>query len=181
MEITGHQLLLFQEAAPSSATKFPMSDCAHRTDQAQWAVGFGVWLKAQPPWFGITQPKAAGGRECPAQDLQLLSQRVWGVCSKKKTPIGRGGCTRDRLGRQHLLPGKPRPASPTSLFLPFPLFPPFSPSCPRESHQGGGSCWELPGQAPKAATSAFPHTNQAPAGSGEHRQRQLHLWSSGTR
>lgn len=68
-------------------------------------------------------------------------------------------------GRQRLLPGKPSPASPTP--------------CPKESHQRASSWWEVPGQAPKAATSAAPHTSQAPAGSGEHRERQLHLQSSG--
>lgn len=134
MEITGHQLLIFQEAAPSSAIKSLMSDCTHKPDQAQRAAGFGVWLKAQPPWFGVTQSRAAEERERPAQDLQLLSQRVWGVCMKQRTPKGCGGCIWDRLGGSAC-----SQASPAQ-----PLPPPVPGRATREPAAGGSSLGRFP-------------------------------------
>lgn len=90
---------------------------------------------------------------------------LWG---KKRTPRGLGGLIRDRLGGStcfQVSPDQPLPPPSSS----------GTSSWPGESHRRAGSLSELPGQAPTAAISAIPHTNQAPAVFGEPRERQPHL------
>lgn len=139
MEITGHQLLLFLEAASSSAIKFLMSVCTHKTEQAQWAVGFGVWLKAQPPLFGVTQLRAAGGREgMPCTGSPAAVTVDWRCLQQEEYP---NRMRRDRLGGSTCSQASPDQPLPPSLL---PQAPPIPGRATRELAAGGSSLGRLP-------------------------------------
>lgn len=70
---------------------------------------FGLWLKLQPPWPSASREGA------PCRETLTAAMGSWGTYREKRTP--RGAFCMGQAGRQHLLPGTPRPASPTSLFL----------------------------------------------------------------